>query len=174
MLDTAVAFNRYPFIGYEFLTWLWFTIDHNPIELKKYDENLEFFTIGNRIVLENRTNDSNEIIIIKGDDADLEEAFLALHKGAIVIEINLFYQSNGNKWNFTLKGDNLSFSGLQIPKTEFLDHQDDMDGIILDRIFLYEKVFDLVSELFNNFCKLRTNMAWIERTVPDIKNWIKK
>ena len=30
MLDLAVAYNRYRFLGDEFLTWLWYTIENDP------------------------------------------------------------------------------------------------------------------------------------------------
>ena len=30
MLDVAVAYNRFKFLGEEFLTWLWFVIDQDP------------------------------------------------------------------------------------------------------------------------------------------------
>ena len=30
MLDIAVAYNRYAFLGYEFLTWLWFVVEKEP------------------------------------------------------------------------------------------------------------------------------------------------
>ena len=30
MLDIATAYNRYRFLGYEFLTWLWFAMENKP------------------------------------------------------------------------------------------------------------------------------------------------
>ena len=54
MLDVAVAYNRYQFLGEEFLTWLWFVIEQDPSILRKADSDLTSFEIGNRIVLEKK------------------------------------------------------------------------------------------------------------------------
>ena len=80
MLDIAVAFNRYRFLGNEFLTWLWFAID-----TRGDDPLTSRLSLGNRMVLERRqSGNAVESITIKGDDAGLEEAFMALKKGALV------------------------------------------------------------------------------------------
>jgi hypothetical protein len=54
MLDVAVAYNRFKFLGDEFLTWLWFIIEQDPAILRSMDPDLTSFEIGNRIVLEKR------------------------------------------------------------------------------------------------------------------------
>ena len=40
MLDVAVAYNRFKFLGDEFLTWLWFIIEQDPAYLKIADQDL--------------------------------------------------------------------------------------------------------------------------------------
>ena len=60
MLDVAVAYNRYKFIGNEFLTWLWFNADANPKYFNKIDETITGLYIGNRVVLENQINDTTQ------------------------------------------------------------------------------------------------------------------
>jgi hypothetical protein len=75
MLDVAVAYNRYKFIGEEFLTWLWYIIDTSQNRLKSIDNEIDSLEIGNRIVIENRKNESTERITIKGDNAGLEEVW---------------------------------------------------------------------------------------------------
>ncbi|MBC2711340.1 MAG: hypothetical protein HGJ94_10185 [Desulfosarcina sp.] len=172
MLDVAVAYNRYKFIGNEFLTWLWFTIDTNPRFFKSVDESITSLNIGNRIVLENSINDASEIITIKGDDAGLEEGLLSLRKGAVVIEINLSYIKENQEWKFTLKGESLSFSGLKVPETGPVDTKEDIEGMVLERAYLYEKAIDLVNSLFNFFLKLRSSVQWNQTTIPKIKKWI--
>src|SRR4030043_36420 len=93
MLDVSVSYNRYKFIGHEFLTWLWFLIEKNPDILKQLNPDLVSLEIGNRVMLENTTRDSLETITIKGDDAGMEEGILALKKGAVVTELNLHAQA---------------------------------------------------------------------------------
>jgi len=172
MLDVAIAYNRYKFIGNEFLTWLWFTIDTNQHFFKTVDETITSLYLGNRIVLENNINDSSESITIKGDDAGLEEGLLSLRKGAVVIEMNLSYKTENQDWKFTLKGKNLSFSGLNVPETGPVETKADIEGMVLEKVYLYEKAIELVSRLFNIFLKLRFSVEWNQKIVPDIKNWI--
>jgi hypothetical protein len=173
MLDIAVAYNRYKFIGNEFLTWLWFTIDTNQPFFKTVDKTITSLYLGNRIVLENNINDASEIITIKGDDAGLEEGILSLRKGAVVIEMNLSYKTENQDWKFTLKGESLSFSGLRVPETGPLESKEDIEGLVLEKAYLYEKAIDLVNRLFNIFLKIRSSVEWNQKTVPKIKNWIK-
>ena len=172
MLDVAVAYNRYKFIGNEFLTWLWFTIDTDQHFFQTVDETITSLYLGNRIVLENSINDTIELITIKGDDAGLEEGLLSLRKGAVVIEMNLSYKTENQDWNFTLKGESLSFSSLKVPETGPVETKEDIEGMVLEKVYLYEKVIELVSRLFNFFLKLRSTVEWNQQTVPKIKKWI--
>jgi len=172
MIDVSVAYNRYKFIGNEFLTWLWFTIDTNQHFFSTMDETITSLYVGNRIVLENSINDASEIITIKGDDAGLEEGLLSLRKGAVVIEMNLSYKTENQEWKFTLKGESLSFSSLKIPETGPVETKDDIEGIMLEKAYLYEKAVDVINLLFNAFLKIRSTVVWNEKTVPKIKKWV--
>lgn len=172
MLDVAVAYNRYKFIGHEFLTWLWFTIESEPDVLRKADKTLTSLTIGNRIVLENAINDASEIITIKGDDAGLEEGQLSLRKGAVVIEINLCCKAENQEWTFTLKGESLSFSSLKVPETGPIETGEDIEGMVLEKIYLYEKAIQLIRHLFDLFLQLRSSVQWKDSILPKMKKWI--
>ena len=118
MLDVAVAYNRYKFLGEEFLTWLWYVIENDQNLIKNFDKDFVALEVGNRIVFENRRNDSDERITIKGDRANLEEGILALKKGGLVTELNMIYRSGEFRWQFTVKGESLNISSLITPKTD--------------------------------------------------------
>ena len=60
MLDVAVAYTTYKFIGEEFLTWLWFVIDTDISTVQAIDNDFNSLEIGNRIVLENQKNESDD------------------------------------------------------------------------------------------------------------------
>ncbi len=70
MLDIAVSYNKYKFLGDEFLTWIWYLVE-NEINIKPMlamECNTVSFKLGNSIVLENSLGDeSSEKITIKGD-----------------------------------------------------------------------------------------------------------
>ena len=172
MLDVAVAYNRFKFLGDEFLTWLWFVIEQDHSILKKLDPELTSFEIGNRIVLEKRNKKAVERITIKGEDAGFDEAMLALKNGAMVTEFNLIYRSVQQKWQFTLKGESLNLSSLKIPQTAPPESQEDLEATVLEKIFLYDKVLQFLEKLYKHFIRLRISNSWQGQEIAMIKKWI--
>jgi hypothetical protein len=173
MLDVAVAYNRYQFLGEEFLTWLWYVIEKDQNLIKKFDNDFVALEIGNRIVFENRRKESGERITIKGDGASLEEGVLSLKKGALVSEINVVYKSAELTWQFTLKGESLNFSSLNLPSTGLPESDEDIEGFVLEKIFLCDKILKLIDNIFAHFVQLRLSNRWQNKIVPKIRNWIK-
>jgi hypothetical protein len=86
--------------------------------------------------------------------------------------MNLSYKADNQEWKFTLKGESLSFSGLKVPETGPVETKDDIEGILLEKAYLYEKAISLVNNLFDAFIKLRSSVAWMKTTVPEIKKWL--
>lgn len=172
MLDVSVSYNRYQFLGYEFLTWLWFVIEKDPALLSDKEGNKVYLEIGNRIVLENRTHDAHESITIKGDDAGLEEGVLALRKGAVVTQINLVYTEGDFQWKFNLNGESMNVTGLKTPETAAVETKDDIEGSVLEKVFLYNKIVELVNHLYSQFIQLRLSNRWTDDVVPNLKLWI--
>jgi len=174
MLDVSVAYNRYKFLGHEFLTWLWFMIETDKQTLLDADTELEDMYIGNRIVLANSSHNRDEIITIKGDDAGLEEGVIALQKGAKVTEINLVAKSQENEWRFNVKGESLNIGNLKTPETGRIESAEDIEGAVLEKIYLYEKMVNLTNQLYTQFIKSRVNPAWEKTVVKNISGWIRR
>ena len=173
MLDIAVAYRRYQFIGDEFLTWLWFSIEKNRSLFKTIDPELASLEIGNRMVLVNRyRKDNDETVTIKGDEANMDEGLLALKKGAMVAEVNLVYRAADREWRFNLKGESLNFSSLRVPDSGKVETKEDIEGAVIDKVYLLERVVNLINGLFTHFIKLRVSNDWSAKTVPAIRKWI--
>lgn len=172
MLDVAVSYDRYKFLGNEFLTWLWFVIDNQVDILRETDDELVSLHIGNRMVLENHRNDGVERVTIKGDQVGLEEGVLALRKGAVVTEVNLIYKAGSHEWRFSVKGESLNISGLKTPETGPVEQEADREGAILERIFLIERVVILIDSLYGRFLGLRITDNWERSVVPRIRKWV--
>jgi hypothetical protein len=172
MLDVAVAYNTYKFIGEEFLTWFWFVIDTDISTVQAIDNDFNSLEIGNRIVLENRKKESTERITIKGDGASLEEGILALKKGALVTELNLIYQSNRQNWQFTIKGESLNLSSLSTPKIGLPESPEDLEGFVLEKAYLYDKLIRFLEKIFAHFIKLRILNKWQKTELPLVHKWI--
>ena len=171
MLDIAVAYNRYKFLGNEFLTWLWFMIETDQNRLRRYDPDLVSLNIGSRLVLENTHNNAKETVTIKGEDANLEEGLLALKKGAVVTEIHLSYKTGAQHWQFSLKGESLNISNLKLPETGPVETPEDLESVVIEKSYLVEKVIGLINNLFSHFVKLRLSNKWRNQTVSQIRKW---
>jgi len=128
MLDVAVSYNRYRFLGREFLTWLWYSLETDPKLAASVDPAIVEMAVGNRMVLENRGPAGIETVTIKGDDPGLEEGHTALQKGALVSELSLAFTSGDQRWRFTLKGESLYISGLKVPDTGPVETEADLAG----------------------------------------------
>ena len=176
MLDIAVSYNKYKFIGNEFLTWLWFIIETNaniPDLIKIKDKTITL-KIGNSIVLENSLGDQSvEKISIKGDDAGLEEGATALRKGALVTDINLHMNIDENEFRFSLKGESMNITGLKTPPTGNIEQENELEGAVLEKAYLCSMVFDTLDSLFAVFIRKRTSQEWKTHDLPEIRNWIK-
>ena len=172
MLDVAVAYNRYKFLGEEFLTWLWYVIENNQSLLKNFDQNFVALEIGNRIVFENRRKDLAERITIKGEGAGLEEGILALKNGAFVSELNMVYRSAEFIWQFTVKGESLNISNLSIPQTDLPETDADIEGYVLEKLYLYDISLQFINNLFAHFVKLRISNDWQGKEIAAIRKWI--
>ena len=173
MLDVSVAYNRYRFLGLEFLTWLWFIVATKTGNIFPDSETDGVLFIGDRMVLENRHTKDIETITIKGDQADLKEGAVALSKGALVSELGVVYQKDGQSWRFTLKGENLGITGLKTP-TSAAPIDDDTGGAVLEKVYLCETVFKLTETIFSRFIQVRISDDWEKQIRPSMINWIKK
>jgi len=174
MLDIATAYNKYKFLGNDFLTWIWFLIetDHNISSLLETDDTITL-EVGNSIVLENKLGDkSKENISIKGDQAGLEEGTTALKKGAFVTQINLICKIKEDEYRFTIKGESLNITGLKTPKTDLSKKEDEIEGMVLEKAFFCFKVFEVIDTLFLKYIEQRISDDWNNKGLQDIKNWI--
>jgi len=170
MLDVSLTYYRYGFLGSEFLTWLWFYIVNTDRD-KLFDNKNETLEIGNKIVLERKVIDAVEKVTIKGKDAGLEEGIISLKKGAVVKELNLLYRKEDKEWSFTVTGENLGVSNLRTPDIGFIESKKDVEGFVVEKIFLYASLYFLIDGLYKKFIKLRVSDGWIT-VVSDMNKWI--
>lgn len=174
MLDIATAYNRYKFIGHEFLTWLWYLIENDGHRLGQADPPAIFLALGKRIVLENPRENHAEKITIKGAYANFEAGKLPLCQGALVTELSLEAKSTEMTWEFNLKGESLSVSTMKMSSTGPVTSLDDVEGALLEKIYLLETILQFIDTLFERFIKIRVTNDWNDRVVPQIRRWIVK
>jgi hypothetical protein len=173
MLDLSIAYNRYRFLGDEFLTWLWYLIETDQNAFKEVDPDCVALEIGNRIVLENRKGKSVERLTIKGDDAGLEEGKMALKKGALVTELALVFKTEEYQWQFSIKGESLNVSSLKAPGPALPQSPEEIEPFLLDKTQQFYKILKFLELIFKSFIKTRISTKWSSKTTPAIKKWVK-
>jgi len=174
MLDIATAYNKYKFLGNDFLTWIWFLIETDQnISSFLNTKDIVTLEVGNSIVLENKLGDkTKEKVSIKGDQADLEEGTTALKKGAWVTQINLVCKINEDEYKFTIKGESFNITGLKTPKTQLSKKEDEIEGLILEKTFFCFKIIKVIDTLFLKYLEQRTSDSWNNKRSQSIKTWI--
>jgi len=75
-------------------------------------------------------------------------------------------------WQFSLKGESLNVSSFNLPSTGTPESDEDIEGFVLEKIFLYDKILKILENIFTYFVKLRLSNRWQDKTVPKIKSWI--
>jgi len=147
-------------------------IETDQAQLRQYEPGLESLHVGSRMVLENVQNNTKETITIKGDDANMEEGLLSLKKGGVVTEMNLSYKAGPQQWQFSIKGESLNISNLKLPEAGVVETPEDLEGVVIEKVYLVEKAIVLVNRLFSHFVKLRVSNDWPNQWVPRLRKWV--
>ena len=172
MLDSAAAYSRYKFLGYEFLTWLWFVIETQPTFAAKFIDGYVELRVGNKIVFENMRNQTRETITIKGDDPPAEAGKLSLKNGAYIAALNLILKTESNTWQFTINGDLMNFGGLKSAGSAALaDSGDEFEAAVLDKIYAIGAVMEFIDHLFSDYLALRSRSEWELSVIPSMRAW---
>ena len=77
-------------------------------------------------------------------------------------------------WEFNLKGESLSVSNMKMSTTGPIESLDDVEGALLEKVYLIEKILQFIDMLFERFLKIRVSSDWDEKVVPRIRRWIIK
>ena len=173
MLDVAVGYNKFAFLGNEFLTWLWYMIQTDEEALQKTTCAFTEISIGQRIIFENYDENALEKIIIKGNKPSFEEGFVALKKGSLITEMQLYCKEGSHEFTFSIKGESFGLSGIKVPASGSVAFPQDMDGAILERLYLFEKATFFVTASFTVFLKKRVSPEWEAILLPAMKKQIK-
>ncbi len=175
MLDIAVAYNKYKFTGYEFLTWIWYLTENDYDFIKNQLTDIKDIYIGDKIIIENFKDETSEKITINGDKANLDEGAVALKKGALVTEMKIVLKTNDDKeLVFTIKGESLDINGFKIVRHKSSTLPDEIEGSVIEKGYFIEFLTKIVDKLFQKFIYLRISSEWQKDQMLKISSWINK
>ncbi len=165
---TAMTDGR--FLGFDFLTWLWYYIEREGGAIEAGDK-VANIHLGERMVLV-LPGDGKERVICTTQANFLHEARTALRQGKVVDEVQLFLVIGENEYLVTLDSILWAIKGLKTPK-QLPDYgQEDPDGRFLEKMYFIEEVFATLDALFLRFLGERLVPGWDTDTLPQLQKWI--
>ena len=166
------------FLGQEFLTWLWWKSEERggTIELPAIADVTVVFE--KHMLLEFGEGETTEKIVCTGLQAELQEARTGLQMGKKLEQARIVIGHNNYEYSFTLAAALMEFRNVRLPKTEATENDrgenpEEVEGMTLERIFLFEELIRMVNKLFLMFLKVRVGDEWHDE-LPKIRVWINR
>lgn len=166
------------FLGQEFLTWLWWKSEERGGTVDLPGEGDITVVFEKHMLLESGEGESSEKIVCTGLQAELQEARTGLQMGKKLEQARILIGHGNYEYSLTLSGALLEFKNVKLPKTEATendksDNPEEVEGMILERVFLLEEIIRLVNELFKMFLVIRVSSDWPEE-LQNIRSWVEK
>ncbi len=164
------AFFEGRFLGYEFLTWLWFLSETEGGAVRLPDGREAEIHPGDMLVL-SLPDDGNERVRCSTQAGDLHEARTALRRGKLVEEAQLFIKVGENEYALRLDTNLWALRGLRTPKQMNDPGEGDPDGRFLEKMYFLEEVFACLDTLYERFLLMRLGPEWEGKTKPLLTKW---
>jgi len=162
-----------PLIGQDFLTWLWYVSEVRQGEMQTSQGEVFTLVMEQRISVQGGEGESRDTAQSSGPRSELREAMLGLKSGKKVNLARMKLEVDSETWQLQLKAEDFSVSGLKTPKVETSDQgeDEDPDAVFLEKMYLMERAFELVEDLFGQFLRLRFSEQWPEE-LRRVRDWI--
>jgi recombination associated protein RdgC len=130
------------------------------------------------MLLEYGEADYNERLVCSGLQTELKEARTGLRTGKKLEQARLQIVKDEREYNLTLGATFFEFRNVRLPKTEGADSAADstdaeVEGAVLERIFLFEELVKIVNDLLRMFVEVRTSDKWPEE-LARVRKWVHK
>ena len=129
------------------------------------------------MLLEYGEGESSEKLVCTGLQAELQEARTGLLMGKKVEQARIQIVNADYEYSFTLAAALMEFRNVRLPKTAGTEgggssnDPEETEGMILERIYLFEELVRLVNELFTLFIKIRVSEQWRDE-LQKIRKWV--
>ena len=166
------------FLGQEFLTWLWWKSEERGGSIELAGEGDITVVFEKHMLLESGEGESTEKIVCTGLQAELQEARTGLQMGKKLEQARILIGHGNYEYSLTLSGALMEFKNVRLPKTEATendkgDNPEEVEGMILERVYLFEEIIKLVNELFKMFLVIRVSTGWSEE-LSKMRSWVEK
>lgn len=166
------------FLGQEFLTWLWWKSEQRGGSIELAGEGDITVVFEKHMLLESGEGESSEKITCTGLQAELQEARTGLKMGKKLEQARILIGNGNYEYSLTLSGALMEFKNVRLPKTEATENDkgenpEEVEGMILERVYLFEEIIRLINALFKMFLVIRVSPEWSEE-LSSIRAWVEK
>ncbi len=168
---SATAMEDGRFLGFEFLTWIWFFVEKGEGRLQLPDGKVGEIHLGERFVL-TLPREGREKIVCTTQANSLHEARTALQKGKFVQEMQLLIIVGDNEYLLTLDSGLWAVKSLRTPRQMTDFREDDEDGFFLEKMYFIEEISSALNTLYTGFLKNRLTSSWEREVLPSFKAWM--
>jgi len=166
------------FVGQEFLTWLWWKSEERGGSIALASEGDITVAFEKHMLLESGEGQSSEKIVCTGLQTELQEARTGLQMGKKLEHARIVIGHNSHEYSFTLAGALMEYRNIRLPKTEATEkdkseNPEEIEGMILERIYLFEELDRIVTTLFRMYLKVRLGVQWRDELLK-IRHWVAK
>ncbi len=164
------------FLGQEFLTWLWWKSEERGGSVHVPERGDATVVFEKHMLLEYGEGESSEKLICSGLQSEMKEARTGLRMAKKLEQARIQLVLGDLEWNFTLAAAMMEFRSVKLPKTAKSDstssaNQEETEGMILERIYLFEELVNIVDDLFRTFLQVRTTSGWPQE-LNKIREWV--
>ena len=175
-MDLVDLIEEKRFIGQEFLTWLWWKSEERGGSIALPGQGDLIVVFEKHMLLEYGEGEHSEKVICSGLQTELKEARTGLLMGKKLEQARIQLVQAEHEWNFTLAAALMEFRSVKIPKTAGTetggsDNPEETEGMILERIFLFEELLRIVNDLFRMFLEIRISSEWPEE-LQKVRSWV--
>ena len=157
-------------LGQEFLTWLWFRSETQPMGFKDKEGVPFSMNLEQRIVVQGGEGDSLETASVSGSLSQLREVRLGLRTGKKVTRALVRFEREELAWQTTIKAEDFSLGSFKTPKVE-REEDDDPDAAFLEKMYLMELCLGLFDACYKQFLDIRLSSLW-DKEVQDMSAWM--
>jgi hypothetical protein len=175
-MDLVDLITEKRFLGQEFLTWLWWMSEERGGMVNLPGQGDIVVVFEKHMLLEYGEADYSERLVCSGLQTELKEARTGLRTGKKLEQARVQIVRGDYEFNVTLGATLFEFRNVRPPKTaaSVSDNgksDEEMEGLILERIFLFEELTRIVNDLFRMYLNRRMSESWKEE-LAKIRIWV--
>jgi hypothetical protein len=156
-----------PHLSTEFFIWLWFASERDGGTMA-LSENVGVVDVWveDRLSFRGLEQEKSRAVVTGENAASSLEARAALATGKVVGDIQIHLRREEREYTVTLRGVNLDLSAKLPPHSG-----EGEDGLLYERMYLYEDLWFVIVALYRRFAMERTHEQW-PQILDGIRSWV--